>query len=70
MYQVTKRDGKTVPFELDKIAKAIEKAFQAQEKQYHPTIIDMLALKVHIRSPLRRVLVFLRAFNRGHRLPY
>ena len=30
MYQVTKRDGKTVPFELDKIAKAIEKAFQAQ----------------------------------------
>ncbi len=46
MYQVTKRDGSVVPFGLDKIAKAIELAFNAQGKQSHPAVIDMLALKV------------------------
>ena len=46
MYQVQKRDGKTVDFSLDKIASAIKLAFEAQEKQYHPQIIDFLALKV------------------------
>ncbi|MBQ8850285.1 MAG: ribonucleoside triphosphate reductase [Clostridia bacterium] len=46
MYQVLKRDGKVVDFELSKINDAIKLAFEAQEKQYHPTIIDFLALKV------------------------
>ncbi len=46
MYQVTKRDGSVVSFGLDKIAKAIELAFNAQGKQFHPAVIDMLALKV------------------------
>ncbi|MFA6866183.1 MAG: ribonucleoside triphosphate reductase [Clostridia bacterium] len=46
MYRVYKRDGKLVDFEIKKIAEAITKAFEAEGKQYHPTIIDMLALKV------------------------
>ncbi|MBE6619393.1 MAG: ribonucleoside triphosphate reductase [Ruminococcaceae bacterium] len=46
MYQVQKRDGKIIDFSLDKISSAIKMAFEAQEKQYHPQIIDFLALKV------------------------
>ncbi len=46
MYQVVKRDGKIAEFDLNKISVAIAKAFEAQEKQSHPSIIDMLALKV------------------------
>ena len=46
MYQVVKRDGKITDFEISKISKAITKAFEALEKQYHPSVIDMLALRV------------------------
>ena len=46
MYQVVKRDGKIVEFDLAKIANAITQAFEAQKKQYHPSVIDFLALKV------------------------
>ena len=46
MYQVQKRDGKIIDFSLDKISNAIKLAFEAQEKQFHPQIIDFLALKV------------------------
>ncbi len=46
MYQVIKRDGKTAEFNISKIAEAIKKAFESQEKQYHPSTIDFLALKV------------------------
>ncbi|MBP3437351.1 MAG: ribonucleoside triphosphate reductase [Clostridia bacterium] len=46
MYQVLKRDGKVVDFTLDKISAAIRMAFEAQEKQFHPDVIDFLALKV------------------------
>ena len=46
MYQVKKRDGKIAEFNLQKIAAAITKAFEAQEMDTHPDIIDMLALKV------------------------
>ena len=46
MYQVIKRDGKLAEFNLTKIGEAITKAFGALEKQYHPSVIDMLALKV------------------------
>ena len=34
MYQVIKRDGKHVDFDLSKITEAIRKAFEAQERQY------------------------------------
>ena len=46
MYQVLKRDGKVIDFDLSKINEAIKLAFEAQEKQYHPSVIDFLALKV------------------------
>ena len=46
MYQVVKRDGKVVDFNIKKIADAIKKAFEAQNRQYNDDIIDMLALKV------------------------
>ena len=46
MYQVVKRDGKITDFEISKISMAITKAFEALEKQYHPSVIDMLALRV------------------------
>ncbi len=46
MYQVTKRDGSVAGFEISKISAAITKAFDAENKQYHPTIIDLLALRV------------------------
>lgn len=46
MYQVAKRDGNVAEFDLSKITAAITKAFDAQEKQYNPDIIDMLSLKV------------------------
>ena len=46
MYQVVKRDGKTADFNIAKITSAITKAFEAQDKEYNPDIIDLLALKV------------------------
>ncbi len=46
MYQVKKRDGQIVDFNISKIALAIEKAFHATDKQYHSSVIDFLALKV------------------------
>lgn len=46
MYQVVKRDGKIAEFDLKKICAAITKAFDAQKRQYHPSIIEMLALHV------------------------
>lgn len=47
MYEVVKRDGKVVDFDLEKIAKAIKKAFDATEGiNYHPSIIENLALRV------------------------
>ena len=46
MYQVIKRDGATAEFNIAKISTAITKAFEAQQKQYHPSVIDLLALKV------------------------
>ncbi len=46
MYQVIKRDGKTVNFNLSKISNAIMQACDACDKQYNSDIIDFLALKV------------------------
>ena len=46
MYQVIKRDGAIAEFDIQKIAVAITKAFEAVKKQYHPGVIDFLALKV------------------------
>ena len=59
MYQVTKRDGAIAAFDIKKIAAAITKAFDACKKQYHPTVIDMLALNVtaHFESKIKDDLI-------------
>ena len=46
MYQVLKRDGTTVEFELEKISAAMIKAFEALNKNYHPSVINLLTLQV------------------------
>ncbi len=46
MYNVIRRDGKQVPFELGKISNAITQAFEACQRQFNPDMIDFLALKV------------------------
>ncbi|WP_278390142.1 anaerobic ribonucleoside-triphosphate reductase, partial [Acidaminococcus fermentans] len=46
MYSVVKRDGQIVDFDVTKISSAITKAFEALHKNYHPSIINMLALQV------------------------
>ena len=46
MYNVVKRDGKLVSFDISKISTAISQAFDACQKQYNQDIVDFLALKV------------------------
>ncbi len=46
MYNVVKRDGKLVNFDIQKISEAIKQAFEACQKAYNQDIIDFLALKV------------------------
>ena len=46
MYKVIKRDGAVTDFDIAKISSAISKAFDALNKETHPTVIDLLALKV------------------------
>ncbi len=46
MYKVTKRDGRIVDFEINRIASAITKAFEATQIPYNPDIIHMLSLQV------------------------
>ena len=46
MFQVEKRDGAIVNFELDKITDAIGKAFEATDKQYSEDMLQMLGLRV------------------------
>ena len=46
MYQVVKRDGKVVEFDLQKIADAIQKAFDATGTEYNESILGFLALRV------------------------
>ena len=46
MYQVIKRDGKIAEFDIRKITAAITKAFEAQGRPYHPSVMDLLGLRV------------------------
>ena len=46
MYQVMKRDGTIASFDIAKISMAITKAFDAVKCNYHPTVIDLISLKV------------------------
>ena len=45
MYNVMKRDGTIADFDIAKISVAITKAFEAEKVAFHPTVIDLLALK-------------------------
>ena len=55
MYNVIKRDGAEADFNIAKISLAIQKAFDALEKESHPSVIDLLALKVtaHFESKVK-----------------
>ena len=46
MYRVTKRDGSITEFHIAKIGNAITKAFEAVGRNHHPSVIEMLALRV------------------------
>ena len=46
MYQVIKRDGSVAEFDISKISAAIAKAFDSQNRNYHQSIIDLIALHV------------------------
>ncbi len=46
MFQVLKRDGGIVDFEMSKITNAIGKAFDATQKQYSQDMLDVLGLRV------------------------
>jgi len=46
MYRVQKRDGGFVDFDISKISAAMTKAFEAQDRKYHPSVINLLALQV------------------------
>ena len=46
MYQVVKRDGRVVDFEIQRIIKAMKKAFDSTEILYNDDIVNLLALKV------------------------
>ncbi len=46
MITVIKRDGSKVPFHLDKIKEAIQKAFDSVSKTYDDSILDLLSVRV------------------------
>ncbi|MBE7061776.1 MAG: ribonucleoside triphosphate reductase [Clostridiales bacterium] len=46
MFQVKKRDGKLVEFDMSKITTALSKAFNARKIDYTADILNMLALRV------------------------
>ena len=46
MLNIRKRDGSLQEFNLEKVSKAIEKAFMADHKFYNDDIINMLSLRV------------------------
>ena len=46
MYNVVKRDGRSVDFNITRISNAITKAFDATGIPYSPDVIDLLALRV------------------------
>ena len=46
MYQVKKRDGKIVAFDISKIKIAMIKAFDASNRNFNNDIIDMMAIRV------------------------
>ena len=62
MYRVVKRDNSVAEFDIKKISEAIIKAFEATEKQYNNSVIDLLAPGVHAAADER-------TFARGDAVP-
>ena len=46
MYQVKKRDGSIIEFDIQRIVNAISKAFDSVKRQYNPSQIRLIALQV------------------------
>ena len=46
MYRVIKRDGKIKDFDITKIVDAIRSAFEAKQKDFNESTIELLALRV------------------------
>lgn len=46
MYRVKKRDGSTAAFNIKKVASAIRKAFDACDREYTDSVIDLIALRI------------------------
>ena len=46
MYRVKKRDGKIAEFNIQKIADAVRKAFEATGRNYDDSVISLIALRV------------------------
>ncbi len=46
MYKVVKRDGSLAEFDVKKISQAVKKAFDACQRNYNESIIDMIALRI------------------------
>ncbi|MCR5093820.1 MAG: ribonucleoside triphosphate reductase [Lachnospiraceae bacterium] len=46
MYRVVKRDGSITDFDISKISAAMTKAFEALDKNTHPGVVDLIALRV------------------------
>ena len=46
MFRVVKRDGTIVEFDLNKIKNAVSKAFASLNKNTHPSVIDLIAIRI------------------------
>ena len=46
MYRVVKRDNSVAEFDIKKISEAIIKAFEATEKQYNNSVIDLSLIHI------------------------
>ena len=49
MFQVVKRDGEIAEFQMTKITSAIDKAFDAKEKNYSKDMIDLFGPSCYCR---------------------
>ena len=55
MFQVKKRDGKVVEYDMSKITTALSKAFNANQVDYTADILNMLTLRVSANFALKKV---------------
>ena len=58
-YTVVKRDGQTLPFQIEKISNAMKKAFDAEEVLIDESILELLSLRVvaEISSDLKEPVI-------------